>query len=257
MLFRTRLKHALRSVGVSQTALAEQLGISRVRLNNYITGRSEPDLSSLVAIADALNFSVDYLLGRDVAGESASAFPGEFRMYSDGPSEPLEEEGFSWISLFFMRQETPEDGYSLQPVGWLQIPARETDAQTRFRQYALFIVDDSMAPNMMPGDIACVQPAHLSHFFLPINAPEGTVYAMRRHPGDKVGVALCHCYARDNLLVAFTGNRLYAPSIFNMSRIVHEPIVGKVVGVWRSYADPALVNLLRTLPQAQTRGSGM
>jgi transcriptional regulator with XRE-family HTH domain len=47
------------------TAFAKRLGISRQHLANIETGRSAPGRDLLVRIANELDVSVDYLLGRD------------------------------------------------------------------------------------------------------------------------------------------------------------------------------------------------
>ena len=59
---------------------ALRLGITRSRLCNYINDRSEPDYATLCTIAEALQVSVDYLLGRN--GIQDSDFQGS-RIFSD------------------------------------------------------------------------------------------------------------------------------------------------------------------------------
>ena len=46
-----------------QIDLANTLGVSRTTYTQYETGKSEPDLSTLVKLAEFFNVSVDYLLG--------------------------------------------------------------------------------------------------------------------------------------------------------------------------------------------------
>jgi transcriptional regulator with XRE-family HTH domain len=62
-----RLKRAREAYGISATALAERIGISPQRLNNYETGDIvlPPDIA--VAIFQAIDIGPEYLyLGRDV-----------------------------------------------------------------------------------------------------------------------------------------------------------------------------------------------
>lgn len=49
---------------LSQVEMADQLNISNVQLNRYESGARKPDPEMLVQIADYLNVSTDYLLGR-------------------------------------------------------------------------------------------------------------------------------------------------------------------------------------------------
>lgn len=63
MLKRLRL---LRSqAGLSQKALAEQIGVSQQSINKYENHNIEPDIETLIALADAFGTSVDYLIGHD------------------------------------------------------------------------------------------------------------------------------------------------------------------------------------------------
>ncbi|WP_243739938.1 helix-turn-helix domain-containing protein [Aureibacillus halotolerans] len=58
-----RLKQ-LRGSTITQQDIANQLGLSRASYSHYENGRSEPDLSTLLSLADFFNVSVDYLLDR-------------------------------------------------------------------------------------------------------------------------------------------------------------------------------------------------
>ena len=56
---RTRAK----GLGLSHAAIARRIGVSERRYAHYVTGRNEPDLSTLVRIAKALQTSPNELLG--------------------------------------------------------------------------------------------------------------------------------------------------------------------------------------------------
>jgi transcriptional regulator with XRE-family HTH domain len=49
---------------LSQTELAKQLHVSQATVTAWETGRSDPSISALNAIADYFNVSTDYLAGR-------------------------------------------------------------------------------------------------------------------------------------------------------------------------------------------------
>jgi transcriptional regulator with XRE-family HTH domain len=59
-----RLKEARLSAGLSQRRLAEQLGIALRSYQYYETDRNYPAIPYLIMLADILNVSTDYLLGR-------------------------------------------------------------------------------------------------------------------------------------------------------------------------------------------------
>ena len=49
---------------LSQQALAAKLGISQQAINKYENHSIEPDIDTLIAMADLFHVSVDYLIGR-------------------------------------------------------------------------------------------------------------------------------------------------------------------------------------------------
>lgn len=51
-------------LGISATELSERSGVSAASISRYLNGIRQPTIDSLVSIADALDKSSDYLLGR-------------------------------------------------------------------------------------------------------------------------------------------------------------------------------------------------
>lgn len=49
--------------GISQQQLADVIGVSQQSINKYENHMIEPDISTLIALADFFNTSVDYLIG--------------------------------------------------------------------------------------------------------------------------------------------------------------------------------------------------
>lgn len=65
--FRERLKEERLALGLTQKQIAEQLGISHKTYCNYeqkSSHRRYPDLDLLIKIANVLDVSIDYLVGR-------------------------------------------------------------------------------------------------------------------------------------------------------------------------------------------------
>ena len=58
------LKRLRQRSGVSQKQLAAAVGVSQQSINKYENHNIEPDIATLVRIADFFNTSVDYLVGR-------------------------------------------------------------------------------------------------------------------------------------------------------------------------------------------------
>jgi len=79
------LMHRLRALrderGLTQQELGEKAGMSPVMISHFETGRrTSPSIENLVKLADALDVSVDYLLGRsDDQSPSGSPLEAAFR----------------------------------------------------------------------------------------------------------------------------------------------------------------------------------
>ena len=58
-----RIRKAREQAGFTQEELAALIGISRTAIARYESGDIEPKLKNLIAIAEQLNVSCDYLLG--------------------------------------------------------------------------------------------------------------------------------------------------------------------------------------------------
>jgi transcriptional regulator with XRE-family HTH domain len=68
--FPARLRQSRRGNGLTQEQLGERAGVSKVSISLYESGRRTPDMQTLQRIADALQVSVDHLLGRDSHGRN-------------------------------------------------------------------------------------------------------------------------------------------------------------------------------------------
>lgn len=58
-----RIHNIIDDQGMTQTKLAEAIGIKMPRLNNYMTGQAKFPTEIIKRIAEVLNTSTDYLLG--------------------------------------------------------------------------------------------------------------------------------------------------------------------------------------------------
>lgn len=70
--FAGRLGAAILEAGIKHNALAKLLGFNAAVIARYTNGRSEPDLHTVVILADALNVSCDWLM-RGSGGELANS----------------------------------------------------------------------------------------------------------------------------------------------------------------------------------------
>lgn len=64
-MFNKRLREIRMKRGLTQQKLADSIGVALRSYQCYETGSRNPSLELLVQIADVLEVSTDYLLGRD------------------------------------------------------------------------------------------------------------------------------------------------------------------------------------------------
>ena len=57
------------SKGLTQQNLASVIGVSQQAIQKYETGKNEPDLETLMKLADTFKVSVDYLIGHTPQGK--------------------------------------------------------------------------------------------------------------------------------------------------------------------------------------------
>ena len=75
MEFRDMLVKARKEKGYNQEELAERIGVSRQAVSKWETGDAQPALAQLIALADALNISLDVLCGRVESTTATASTP--------------------------------------------------------------------------------------------------------------------------------------------------------------------------------------
>jgi len=84
--FCNNLKYLRKSKSITQQELADVLGISRQGYAKYENDLGEPDLTTLIKLADYFNVSVDSLLGVTTNSDSKLSSFYEELTYSDEES---------------------------------------------------------------------------------------------------------------------------------------------------------------------------
>lgn len=95
--FKDMLKYFRKRSGLTQSALAEKVGLTRSRINNYEQGVRQPDFETAELFADFFNVDLDTLLARDVH-DAAVLSPTEQQLVNDFRS--LNEEGQEKVSEY-------------------------------------------------------------------------------------------------------------------------------------------------------------
>lgn len=63
--FGTRLKNILKERGISQYSFQRSTDISWSILHGWFTGKSKPSIDNMIKVAESLDCSVDFILGRE------------------------------------------------------------------------------------------------------------------------------------------------------------------------------------------------
>jgi transcriptional regulator with XRE-family HTH domain len=93
--FQHRLRLARESRGLSQADLAKKTGLQPAAISHFETGQRSPSFDNLRKLSDALNVSVDYLLGRideEKHGKGIAAAPRAQQLFRN--AEKLSDESF-------------------------------------------------------------------------------------------------------------------------------------------------------------------
>ena len=143
----TRLKELRKEKGISQAHLARNLGVNQTAVSQWETGRTLPSADLLYKIAEYLEVSVDYLLGRTPHTNPEEARPD--------PSPAESEKKYTRIHVYGsvpagVPTEALEDIVDFEdiPTEWLR------GGQEYF---GLKVKGDSMYPVYLDGDTIIVR----------------------------------------------------------------------------------------------------
>lgn len=64
--FGARVRIMRKALGLTQTELAEKLGVTNQAIATYEKGKREPNFRNLLGLSRALNVTIDWLLGNDL-----------------------------------------------------------------------------------------------------------------------------------------------------------------------------------------------
>lgn len=64
MKLKENLRFLRRKAGLTQAELAKKLHVQQYNISDYEIGRIEPNIQTLIKLADVFNVSIDFLVGR-------------------------------------------------------------------------------------------------------------------------------------------------------------------------------------------------
>ena len=86
-IFRERLKKIRENRGLSQSQLADMIGLPPSSISHFENGPRKPSFDNLRKLASALNVSTDFLLGRSDNQEGAAQVDVLARKVNDLPQD--------------------------------------------------------------------------------------------------------------------------------------------------------------------------
>lgn len=100
--FGNRIKTIREERGFKQGQLADYIGISRQSMSNYESGKSSPDVTVVVKLAEAFDCTTDYLLGltEHSNNEKRQEYDEELMILSKSINKLPESHRVPWMELF-------------------------------------------------------------------------------------------------------------------------------------------------------------
>lgn len=144
----------INDLGINAKTLSENTGISTGNISDWKSGRSMPTAKKLISLADYLNCSIDYLLGRTNNPEiNTETVEKTFR----SPEELNKLTVKTIIIPFYRIPASAGTGYWLfdeTPVEYTNVPKTE---KTSAADFMLEVRGDSMQPKFSDGDRVLVK----------------------------------------------------------------------------------------------------
>jgi repressor LexA len=197
-MFTARLKELRKAKNVSQTLLAEVLGVSQQAVGKWESGRSSPDPQTVADIAAYFGVTADFLLGCS----DMRHFP-EYEPTTNGAFLPVigtVRAGYGALAF--------EDDYGTEIA----------DVRRPEDYFYLMVRGDSMEPRIHSGDLALVrrQPD--------VNSGDLAVVLVDEEEGT-----LKKVIKKDGMLILQPFNPSYPAMIYSGEDLNYIQIVGKVV----------------------------
>lgn len=198
--FKDMLKFFRMRANLSQSELAEKLGVAASTISMYEVGKREPDFETEEKIADFFNTDLNTLRGRDNESKSGIIINVLGRVAAGIPLEAIEE--------IVDTEEITED---LSRTG---------------KFFGLRIKGDSMEPDIHDGDTVIVRQqddAENDEIVIAlVNGNDGVCKRLKRYQDSIALVSL---------------NAKYEPMYFSQKEIMDKPvrIIGKVIELRRKF----------------------
>lgn len=199
-MFSDRLKQLRKDSGLLQQDMAEKIGITKSAYGYYEQGKTTPDVITAKKIANILDVSVDYLLGKE----------------TDVMKKNHDKSGFLVPVLGQVQAGIPID--AIQDI--LDYEEISADMAASGEYFALQVRGSSMEPRMKDGDVVIVrQQPEVENGEIAIVLVNGNDATIKKIGKSSDGIMLV------------PNNPAFEPIFYNNEEIAELPVVilGKVV----------------------------
>lgn len=199
-MFSDRLKQLRKDSGLLQQDMAEKIGITKSAYGYYEQGKTTPDVITAKKIANILDVSVDYLLGKE----------------TDVIKKNHDKSGFLVPVLGQVQAGIPID--AIQDI--LDYEEITADMAASGEYFALQVRGSSMEPRMKDGDVVIVrQQPEVENGEIAIVLVNGNDATIKKIGKSSDGIMLV------------PNNPAFEPIFYNNEEIAELPVVilGKVV----------------------------
>lgn len=199
-MFSDRLKQLRKDSGLLQQDMAEKIGITKSAYGYYEQGKTTPDVITAKKIANILDVSVDYLLGKE----------------TDVIKKNHDKSGFLVPVLGQVQAGIPID--AIQDI--LDYEEISADMAASGEYFALQVRGSSMEPRMKDGDVVIVrQQPEVENGEIAIVLVNGNDATIKKIGKSSDGIMLV------------PNNPAFEPIFYNNEEIAELPVVilGKVV----------------------------
>lgn len=160
-ILRKNLAEAMDRAGIKARPLAEKAGLGQTAVRDFLTGRSKfPRYETIVALAEALGTTADFLLGQKEKGRSLEAKRTELAQPTVSTATLNRAELPRDVPVMGTAMGANGDGaFVLNQGDPVDFARRGPGIAQNRKVFAVYVEGDSMVPRYEPGELIYLDPA--------------------------------------------------------------------------------------------------
>lgn len=205
------ITHYMSRKGLTQTQLAEKMGIKPSSVNQWLTGRTKPGRENLTKLSQALDVSISDLLEPRIINETSEE-PGVYVTGNIRSARPVISEFYTHVPFLSARAQAglPHVSYEYTDLKWIDetYPVFMPIVTINERHIVIEISGDSMEPSIRSGALVLAEHITGNNWQYESNA----VYAVLYGPGRFVVKRIkSNDLATEGVLCLHSDNPMHGP----------------------------------------------